>query len=173
MPSYGSEHGNVLYLIVCACPPARDTAALVQALQARGWDVCITATPQALDWIDRDHLEDLTGHPVRSQFRHPDETDDAPKGDAVLVAPASFNTINKWSAGINDTLALGLLNEALGRSVPTWLVPWANDALGAHPAYQPNLDRLTSAGVRLLQASTGPFADTVAGQVAGPPPADG
>jgi hypothetical protein len=29
----------------------------------------------------------------------------------VLVAPVTFNTVNQWAAGINDTLALGLLNE--------------------------------------------------------------
>jgi hypothetical protein len=32
----------------------------------------------------------------------------------VVVAPATFNTINKWALGIIDTLVLGILNEALG-----------------------------------------------------------
>jgi Flavoprotein len=35
--------------------------------------------------------------------------------DAIIVAPATFNTINKWAVGISDTLALGLLTEAIGR----------------------------------------------------------
>jgi phosphopantothenoylcysteine synthetase/decarboxylase len=168
MPSYGSETGNVLYLIVCACPPARDTAELTKLLQADGWDVCITATPHALDWIDTAELEALTGHPVRSRFRKPDDTDDVPLGDAVLVAPASFNTINQWAAGINDTLALGLLNEALGRDVPVWLVPWANEALTAHPAYAPNLARLAAAGVTILTADAADFASSVSRQIPSP-----
>jgi flavoprotein len=29
----------------------------------------------------------------------------------VIVAPATVNTINKWAAGICDTLALGILVE--------------------------------------------------------------
>lgn len=64
----------------------------------------------------------------------------------MLVAPASFNTVNKIAAGINDNLALGLVNEALGASVPTGLVPWVNSALTAHPAYVPNLDVVRSGG---------------------------
>jgi len=33
---------------------------------------------------------------VRIGFRMPDEL---PKADAVVIAPATFNTINKWAAG--------------------------------------------------------------------------
>jgi hypothetical protein len=35
-----------------------------------------------------------------------------PEADAVLAAPLTFNTINKWAAGISDTLALGLLSSS-------------------------------------------------------------
>lgn len=37
-----------------------------------------------------------------------------PPADAIAVASATFNTINKWAAGISDTLALGILCEAYG-----------------------------------------------------------
>jgi phosphopantothenoylcysteine synthetase/decarboxylase len=67
------------------------------------------------------------------------------------VAPASFNTINKCAAGINDNLALGLINEALGSpSVPIALVPWVNGSLNEHPAYRAGLDRLHSAGAHIV-----------------------
>jgi flavoprotein len=36
-----------------------------------------------------------------------------PPPDAITVASATFNTINKWAAGISDTVVLGLLTEAL------------------------------------------------------------
>lgn len=35
-----------------------------------------------------------------------------PPPDAFVVAPCTFNTLNKWAAGVSDTLVLGLLNEA-------------------------------------------------------------
>jgi phosphopantothenoylcysteine decarboxylase len=90
VPSFGSDTGNVLYLIVCAAPPARDTPELVTFLLEDDWDVCVIATPPALDWISVDRLEILTGHPVRSRFRHPDDAEFDPRGDAALVAPATL-----------------------------------------------------------------------------------
>lgn len=67
----------------------------------------------------------------------------------MLVAPATFNTINKCAAGVNDSLALGLINEALGTpSVPLAVVPWVNPSLSSHPAYNASLGRLEDSGAR-------------------------
>jgi hypothetical protein len=73
-----------------------------------------------------------------------------PPPDAVIVAPATFNTINKWAAGISDTLALGLLNEAIGLGLPVVAVPFPNVALAQHPAFRRSLADLRGYGVRLL-----------------------
>jgi phosphopantothenoylcysteine decarboxylase len=155
VPSFGSETGNVLYLIVCAAPPARDTPELVKLLLDDDWDVCVIATPSALDWISVDELESVTGHPVRSRFRRPDEAEFVPRGDAVLVSPVTFNTINKWANGINDTLGLGLLNEALGRQVFVAARPWVNPSLGSHPAFESNCEVLRVAGVLMVNPEDG------------------
>jgi phosphopantothenoylcysteine decarboxylase len=155
VPSFGSERGDVLYLIVCAAPPARRAVDCVGTLRAGGWDVCAITTPVALAWVDPERLAEATGHPVRSEFRGPDDPEFAPRGDAVLVAPASFNTINECAGGINDNLALGLINEALGSpSVPVALVPWVNGSLNGHPAYRPSLDRPRAAGVHVVMPSS-------------------
>ena len=150
MPSFGSPTGDVLYLIACAAPPAAHLPPVIAIAQDDGWDVCVIATPAALAWLDTEALADMTGHPVRSDFRQPTEAEFSPLGDAVLVCPASFNTINKWAAGINDTLALGLLNEAIGRSVPVVVLPWVNDALAAHPAYRRSIEVLTLPSVTFV-----------------------
>ncbi len=146
MPNFGSETGNVLYLIVCGAPPATDTPQLVKEKQDEGWDVVVIATPHGIQWFDVDEVEQLTGHPVRSQFRKPNDPEFHPRGDAVLVAPATFNTINKWALGINDTLALGLLNEALGRAIPTTVRPEVNHALQSHPSFSSALQLLSRSG---------------------------
>lgn len=65
----------------------------------------------------------------------------------MAVAPATFNTVNKWAAGISDTLALGTLNEAYGLGVPIALLPCVSDALAAHPAYRESVERLRGMGV--------------------------
>ena len=62
-------------------------------------------------------------HPVRSQYKNPGEPDLLPDPDAIIVAPATVNTINKWGAGICDTLALGILVEAIGKQLPVVAMP--------------------------------------------------
>jgi phosphopantothenoylcysteine decarboxylase len=140
----------VLYLVVCAAPPALQIGELVDLLMADGWTVCVIATPTATTWIDTDALAEQTGHPVRSQWRRPDEPDVLPKADAVLIAPATFNTVNKWALGISDNLALGILNEALGLGLPILACPYAKPTLTAHPAYGAHIRLLSRAGVRHL-----------------------
>ena len=150
MPSFGSETGNVLYLIVCGAPPAANTARTVKEKQAEGWEVCVTATPHGAQWFDVAEIQEMTGHEVRQDFRTPRAPEFAPRGDAVFVSPATFNTINKWALGINDTLALGLLNEAIGLRVPIEVSPTVNEALRYHPNYQTSVSALTAVGVTFV-----------------------
>jgi phosphopantothenoylcysteine synthetase/decarboxylase len=87
---------------------------------------------------------------VRVEPRKPQEPDPLPPADAVIAAPLTFNSLNKWATGISDTLALGLLNEALGLDIPITTVPCVKEALQRHPAYLGNTQLLTSAGVAVL-----------------------
>jgi phosphopantothenoylcysteine synthetase/decarboxylase len=150
MPPAPETRRGVLYLIVCGAPPARDASRLVELAQAKGWNVCLIATPSARSFIDSPALEAATGHPVRSEYKQPDEADVLPPPDAIVVAPATFNTINKWAAGISDTLALGLLTEAIGKRLPVVALPFINAAQAEHPAFQDSINRLRAAGVQLL-----------------------
>jgi hypothetical protein len=108
------------------------------------------ATPDALKFIDANRLVEQTGHPVRHRYKDPGEPDVLPSPDAMIVAPATVNTICKWSAGIADTLALGLLVEGLGRGVPIVALPFTNEAMARHPAFGESITRLRNWGVRVL-----------------------
>jgi hypothetical protein len=145
-----AETPPVLYLIACGAFPARQLPAFVIHAQQQGWDVCVITTPDGTKFLDAGDLAGLTGHPVRVQFKHPDEPDVLPPPDALAVAPATFNTINKWAHGISDTLALGLLNEAVGLALPIVAVPWPNAALARHPVFQRSLAVLREWGVTVL-----------------------
>ncbi|MGW4596499.1 flavoprotein [Streptomyces sp. NPDC004457] len=136
-----------LYVVVCASGVAPGVGELVTAAQEANWDVGVVATPRGLGFIDAEAVEALTGYPIRSAWRSPGEPRPLPPPDAIAVAPATFNTINKWAAGISDTLALGILCEAYGMGVPTVALPYLNSAQAAHPAYRQSLDRLRSMGV--------------------------
>jgi phosphopantothenoylcysteine synthetase/decarboxylase len=141
---------RVLYIIACGGRPAGDLPAFVEDAQANGWEVCVIATPSAVKFMDLDQLANVTGHDVRYDYKQPDEPDVLPPPDAIVVAPATFNTINKWASGISDTLALGLLNEALGLGLPVVAVPFPNIALARHPAFARSMAELKAMGVRLL-----------------------
>ncbi|MEW1724560.1 flavoprotein [Streptomyces sp. NPDC093109] len=136
-------------MVVCASGIAGDVGTLIDAAHADGRDVGVVATPHALGFIDRPAVEAATGYPVRSAWRLPGEPRPLPPPDAIAVAPATFNTINKWAAGISDTLALGIVCEAYGLGVPIAVLPFLNAAQAAHPAYALSLERLRAMGVRV------------------------
>ncbi|WP_328830849.1 flavoprotein [Streptomyces sp. NBC_00252] len=131
-----------LQIVVCAAGVAPDVGKLITAAQQRRWDVGVVTTPQALGFLDPEAIEAQTGHPLRSAWRTPDQPRPTRPADAIAVAPATFNTINKWAAGLSDNLALGILCDAYGMGIPTAVMPYLNSAQAAHPAYRQSLERL-------------------------------
>ncbi|GHJ35609.1 flavoprotein [Streptomyces sp. TS71-3] len=148
---------STLYLIACAAGPAQHVDEGVRHAQDRGWDVCLVLTPSAARWWQprMGELEELTGHPVRSQYKLPWESDVLPKADVMLVAPLSATSLNKWGAGIADTLALGLVTEGVHMGVPVIAMPYFNRAQGAQPSIARSVADLRSQGVRYLDGADG------------------
>jgi phosphopantothenoylcysteine synthetase/decarboxylase len=141
---------GVLYVIVCAAGPASDVGTLVKLAQEDGWTVQLIATPAALDFIDVPTLEQQTGRPVRSRYRKPDEPR-SPRADAIIVAPATYNTINKFAQGVSDTYALGLLAEAPGLGIPVVILPFVNNALASRAPFRRSIQQLNDEqGIRVL-----------------------
>jgi phosphopantothenoylcysteine synthetase/decarboxylase len=112
--------------------------------------VCVICTPAALKFVDVPGLVAQTGHPVRVRFKNPGDPDMLPSPSAIIVAPATVNTITKLAAGIADTLALGLMVEAIGLGLPIVAVPYTNVAMACHPAFGEGIARLRSWGVTVL-----------------------
>ncbi|KPI22212.1 flavoprotein [Actinobacteria bacterium OK074] len=144
----GQSEKPFLYVVVCAAGIAVDVSKLITAAQERNWAVGVIATPVAAGFFDTAAVEAQTGRPIRSAWRAPGDPRPFPAPDAIVVAPATFNTINKWAAGTADTLALGTLCEAYGLGVPIAVLPCVGEALTAHPAYAASLERLRGMGVR-------------------------
>lgn len=140
---------RVLSVVVCGAGPASAIGTLVKLARERGWTVQVIATPAALQFFDPAAIETQTGSPVRSQYRKPG----APRSeiaDAIIVAPATYNTINKWAQGISDTYALGVLAETTGLEVPIVVLPFVNSALASRPPFQRSVEALRAEGVRIL-----------------------
>jgi Flavoprotein len=143
---------GVLYVIACASTSATLVPNLVMKAQAKEWKVCVITTPQGTKFIDISLLERLTGYPVRSEYKRPEEPDVLPRADAIVVFPATFNTMNKWALGISDTLALGILCEYTGLKMPIVTVPCfrTGGGLDGHPAFFRSLQMLRDYGVCVL-----------------------
>lgn len=140
---------RVLSVIVCGAGPATAIGTLVKLARDRGWTVQVIATPAALDFFDQAAIEQQTGNLVKSQYSKPG----APRSqiaDAIIVAPATYNTINKWALGISDTYALGVLAEITGLDTPIVVLPFVNSALAGRAPFQRSVESLRAEGVRIL-----------------------
>ncbi|HET8682312.1 MAG TPA: flavoprotein [Micromonosporaceae bacterium] len=141
---------GVLYAIACGSPVARNVGKLVGLAQADGWEVCLIASPDGRKFLNTSSLAVQTGHPVQSVYKQPGEPELLPPADAIVVAPATVNTINKWAVGIADTLPLGLLVEGQGKGLPIVAMPYTNSAMAAHPAFRESVEKLRGWGVTVL-----------------------
>ncbi|WP_232238580.1 flavoprotein [Nocardiopsis dassonvillei] len=148
MPEAVSEQ-KTLYVVVCAAGPASEVGTLVGLAQERGWTVQVMATPSAVSFIDVDALEKQTGRPVRSQHRVPGEPR-SPKANAIIIAPATFNTINKLANGIADNYALDVANEAIGIGIHTTILPFVNSSYANRIPFKKSIDNLRREGALVL-----------------------
>ncbi|MGW5276040.1 flavoprotein [Streptomyces sp. NPDC004044] len=128
---------------------------LVEPAIALGWQVAVTLTPNAGQWLrangELECLEAVTGLPVRDAPRLPTEPRPHPVADCYVVAPASANYVAKLATGIADNQALTQVSEALGTiDVPVVVFPRVNAAHVRHPAWDEHVAALRKAGVELI-----------------------
>jgi len=144
---------RVLYLVVCGAGPASRVEVIVKQAQARGWSVyCLVTAAAATHFLDIPAPAKLTSHQVRITYREAGDQP-LPRADAIVVAPATYNTINKWAAGISDNYVLsqlaGLAGLA-GQGARIVVLPFVNRALAANWVFRASIEELRAAGVRVL-----------------------
>lgn len=143
--------GGHLQIVVCGAGPAADVAQLVSAAQEQSWTAAVTATPTATDFIDVPTIEELTGAAVRSSYRaSPGARRSLPPADALVIAPATYNSINKIALGLADNYAMTAVAELIGRQVPTVIVPFVNAALAARSPFHRAVASLRDEGIHVL-----------------------
>jgi Flavoprotein len=144
-----SHPARQLSVIVCGAAPTAEVGVLVRLADQLLWSVRVIPTPDALAFVDAAVLEAMTGNTVEVGYRSPSDPR-PPRPDALIVAPATFNTVNKAALGITDTHALGVIAEAIGREVPVVMVPWVNAPLAAREPFRRSLAQLREEGVYIL-----------------------
>src|SRR3954449_6231635 len=143
---------------------------LVRLATKAGHAVRVIQTPASERFVGRASFAGLTGAPVlvdeferdpaRGAFpdQAPPEHDPLShlelvrNADALLIAPASANTIAKLAHGLADNL---LTSAALAATCPLLVAPAMNNHMYEHPAVQANLALLRERGATVLDPGTG------------------
>jgi phosphopantothenoylcysteine decarboxylase len=141
-------------MLVTGAPLAARSVDVATALIRDGWTVSIAATEAALLWVNAEQVAAVTGAPLRVRYRDPSRPS-AKDPDAVVVCPATFNTVAKAALGIADTYVHSVLCEAIGARTPTVMVPMVKHSLWSHPSWPGHLASLKAAGVAFVDPRTG------------------
>lgn len=127
--------------------------ALVQRLQARGFEVRIAATESALRFVSAEALAALTHRPVVAAIWPTGQVHVVPHielaqwADAVLICPASATTIGRLANGDHSSIVAAI---ALATRAPVVVAPSMNPAMHAAAAVQRNLARLVDDGIHVI-----------------------
>jgi len=141
---------KAIYLIVSGASSARCAPDVLQELTQFELPIYTVLTEAAHNIISPYNLADQAGHVLVDSYFDPILLDDRLPG-LTLVAPATFNTLNKISHGIADTLAHSLIAESIGAGWPVIVVPSMNVALASHPQVAQSVKTLLGWGVKVLE----------------------
>ncbi len=137
---------------------------LVRDLQKQALDVHVVMTESAQHFVQPLTFAALTGHKVvtglwdaadapgadaASAIEHMDE---AQTTDALVVAPATANTLAKFAHGIADDFLTTLY---LATKAPVIVAPAMNVNMWEHPATRANLQTLENRNVRIVPPESG------------------
>ena len=145
----GRARLELAYLIVTCTTTAALAPELVRMLLALNGRVVTILTPNAERVIAPRDLSVIEGNRVVESYFDQAILPRPPLG-LVLVAPCSFNSLNKLAGGIADNLALSVTAEAIGRGTPVLVAPSLNAPLLEHPRARGSMDVLRSWGVAVI-----------------------
>lgn len=160
-------NGKKIILGVCGSIAAYKAAVLVRLLVKAGAEVKVVMTPPSSDFITPLTLSTLSKNPVLVNFTE-DNTGQWNNhvelglwADALLIAPASANTLAKMAHGLCDNLLLAVYLSA--RS-PVFFAPAMDIDMLKHPATTANIDKLKSFGNHLIKPAYGELASGLTGE---------
>ncbi|MCX7072545.1 MAG: bifunctional phosphopantothenoylcysteine decarboxylase/phosphopantothenate--cysteine ligase CoaBC [Gammaproteobacteria bacterium] len=137
---------------------AYKSAELARRFVKAGCDVQVVMTASAQRFIGAQTFQALTGKPVRASLW--DEAAEAAMGhielarwpDAIVIAPATANTLAKITHGLADDLLTTLV---LATDKLIFVAPAMNRLMWANAATQANMATLRARGVRVIGPGSG------------------
>ena len=150
---------NIL-LIVSGGIAAYKSIDLCSSLVKQGNDVKVILTKNAENFVTQLPFQTLTKNRVyTSTFEEIDENEiqhiDLTKwADKIIVAPATANSISKFSNGIADDLASSLMLAVRDVS-RVYIVPAMNTFMYKNPIIQENMNKLIKLGFNFIEPDSG------------------
>ncbi len=145
---------------------AYKAAVLVRALVKAGADVRVIMTPLAKEFITPLTMATLSKHPILVEFFNPENgewnshVNLGQWADALVIAPATANTLAKMATGIADNL---LLTTSLSARCPVFVAPAMDVDMWQHAATQANVQTLRERGVGVVAPGEGELASGLSG----------
>ncbi|MBD1387462.1 bifunctional phosphopantothenoylcysteine decarboxylase/phosphopantothenate--cysteine ligase CoaBC [Mucilaginibacter rigui] len=156
-----------IILGVCGSIAAYKSATLVRLLVKAGADVQVVMTPDATNFITPLTLSTLSKRPVYSEYFKP-ETGEWNNhvelglwADAVIIAPASANTMAKMAGGLVDNLLTAVY---LSAKCPVYFAPAMDLDMWKHETTQHNIAALQSFENILIPPGNGELASGLHGE---------
>lgn len=144
---------------------AYKAAALTRLLVKQGDEVQVLMTEAAAAFITPLTLSTLSKRPVytdvRSEAGWNNHVELGLWADALLIAPASANTLAKLANGLCDNILSAVY---LSARCPVFLAPAMDVDMWRHPATRDNLARLQARGARLIPVEHGELASGLVGE---------
>ncbi len=156
-----------IILGICGSIAAYKSALLIRLLVKAGANVQVVMTPDATSFITPLTLSTLSKRPVLVDYFIP-ETGEWNNhvelglwADALIIAPASANTLAKMANGQSDNLLTAVY---LSAKCPVYFAPAMDLDMWKHPATQENVQKLQSYGNILISPGKGELASGLYGE---------
>lgn len=159
--------GKKIILGVCGSIAAYKSATLVRLLVKAGADVQVVMTPDATNFITPLTLSTLSKRPVYSEYFKPEtgewnnHVEFGLWADAVIIAPASANTMGKMAGGLVDNLLTAVY---LSAKCQVYFAPAMDLDMWKHETTQHNIAALQSFKNILIPPGSGELASGLHGE---------
>lgn len=146
---------------------AYKSALLTRLFAKEGAEVKVVMTKCAKEFITPLTMATLSKNPIMVEFYDPENGDWNSHvdlglwADAMIIAPATANTIGKMANAIADNL---LVTTYLSAKCPVFVAPAMDRDMYLHPANRKNIETLQSYGNIIIEPTSGVLASGLEGQ---------
>jgi phosphopantothenoylcysteine decarboxylase/phosphopantothenate--cysteine ligase len=158
--------GKHILLGVSGGIAAYKTAFLVRLFVKSGAEVKVVMTPDAEEFVTPLTLSTLSKNPVLSSFTDSEKNwnnhvELGDWADAMIIAPATANTLSKMVSGKSDNL---LLTTYLSATCPVFIAPAMDLDMYKHQSTQKNISKLNASQHHIIEPASGELASGLEGQ---------